>query len=75
MQPEKQGNPHHKKTKEDIGNMPKKLKSYSFEDVNDFVFSDDIHFEDLQNLCLELAVKLENKKNDNNEIQPTEERG
>lgn len=55
--------------------MPKKLKSYSFEDVNDFVFSDDIHFEDLQNLCLELAVKLENKKNDNNEIQPTEERG
>ena len=36
-------------------------KSYTFDGVNDFVFSTDVMFEDLQSLCLDLVSRLEKK--------------
>jgi hypothetical protein len=43
----------------------KTLKSYSFEDVNEFVHDVDVSFDDLKNLCLDLVSLLEKTKGGN----------
>lgn len=41
-------------------------KNYTFDGVNDFVFSTNVGFEDLQSLCLDLVSRLEKSNTDQN---------
>ena len=46
-------------------------KSYTFEGVNNFVFSTNVGFEDLQSLCLDLVSRLEKSNAAQQSVHPT----